>query len=65
MANLRPGRPEPRLTRYGVGVLGYSQTLDVSAARRDLGYDPHTGVQAALQAFATHWKQHGGSDGTA
>ncbi|MBK0055936.1 NAD(P)-dependent oxidoreductase [Stenotrophomonas sp. S39] len=69
-ARLRPGRPEPRLTRYGVGVLGYSQTLDISAARRDLGYDPRTGVQAALQAFAAHWKQHacnqhGGTDGTA
>lgn len=62
-AHLRRGCPEPRLTRYGVGVLGYSQTLDISAARRDLGYHPVTGVDAALHAFAEHWHRHGGSDG--
>jgi len=62
LAHLRRGCPEPRLTRYGVGVLGYSQTLDISAARRDLGYHPVTGVDAALQAFAAHWHRHGGRD---
>ncbi|WP_235426560.1 3-oxoacyl-[acyl-carrier-protein] synthase III C-terminal domain-containing protein [Xanthomonas cerealis] len=34
----RRGQPEPRLSRYGIGVLGYSQTLDISRARRELGY---------------------------
>lgn len=64
LARLRPGCPEPTLTRYGVGVLGYAQTLDISAARRDLGYRPSTGVAAGLQAFADHWHRHGGRDGT-
>ncbi|AWH15948.1 radical SAM protein [Stenotrophomonas sp. ZAC14D2_NAIMI4_7] len=63
LARLRPGCPEPRLTRYGVGVLGYSQTLDISAARRDLGYQPQVGVQAALLQFADHWHRSGGRDG--
>lgn len=40
LAVLTPGRPEPLFTAYSVGVMAYSQTLDVSAARRDLGYTP-------------------------
>jgi nucleoside-diphosphate-sugar epimerase len=31
---------EPLLTRYTVGILARTQTYDISAARRDLGYDP-------------------------
>jgi nucleoside-diphosphate-sugar epimerase len=31
---------EPVLTRYMVGVLGYSQTLDISRAKEELGYAP-------------------------
>ncbi len=54
-AHCRPGRPEPRLTRYGVGVLGYSQTLDIRAARRDLGYAPALSIDAALARFAQAW----------
>lgn len=30
----------PRLTRYAVGHLAVERTLDISAARRDLGYSP-------------------------
>ncbi|GAA3473026.1 NAD-dependent epimerase/dehydratase family protein [Nonomuraea roseola] len=33
------GRP-PRLTRYAVGHLAVERTLDITRARRDLGYDP-------------------------
>ena len=31
---------EPLLTRYTVGVLTRTQTYDIGAARRDLGYEP-------------------------
>jgi 2-alkyl-3-oxoalkanoate reductase len=34
-----PGRP-PRLTRYAAGHLAVERTLDITAARERLGYDP-------------------------
>lgn len=58
IANLRPGRPEPRLTRYGVGVLGYSQTLDISLARRELGYVPVVSIDQGIERYAQWWKRH-------
>ena len=54
----RPGQPEPRLSRYGVGVLGYSQTLDISAAREQLGYRPVVSVAEGIERFASWWKDH-------
>lgn len=56
IANLLPGQPEPRLSRYGVGVLGFSQTLDISAARRQLGYLPSVSVAEGIQRFAQWWR---------
>jgi nucleoside-diphosphate-sugar epimerase len=41
--------PEPAITMYGVGVLAYSQTLDISAARKDLGYAPQVAFEEGLQ----------------
>lgn len=58
VARLRRGQPEPRLTRYGVGVIGYSQTLNIAAARRDLDYRPEIGIEAGLHRFARHWNAH-------
>lgn len=52
VARLRPGQPEPRLTRYGVGVLGWSQTLDIQRARRELGYAPTVSIAEGLRRFA-------------
>jgi nucleoside-diphosphate-sugar epimerase len=49
-------RWEPPLTRYSVGALAYSQTLDISAARADLHYAPKTDVLAALQACGESWR---------
>ncbi len=57
-ARLRPGSPEPRLTRYGVGVLGYSQTLDISKAQRVLGYRPRVSVDEGIRRFAHWWRTH-------
>lgn len=58
LALLRPGQPEPRLSRYGVGVLGYSQTLDISAAREQLRYRPVVSVAEGIARFASWWKDH-------
>ena len=58
VARLRPGQPEPRLSRYGVGVLGYSQTLDIGHARRVLGYRPRVSVREGIQRFARQWSCH-------
>ena len=58
-ARLRPDQPEPRLTRYGIGVLGYSQTLDISRAQRELHYRPQMGVSDGIARYARWWKAHG------
>lgn len=47
------GLGEPRLTRQAVASLGRSLTLDISAARRDLGYHPMVGFdQGVDECFA-------------
>lgn len=44
---------EPPLTTYTAGILGLSQTYDISAARRDLGYEPKVTVaQGVEESFA-------------
>ncbi len=47
---------EPRLTRYTAAILGRTQTYDISAAHRDLGYAPlvdiDTGVERTLAFLA-------------
>ncbi|MGP4026881.1 NAD-dependent epimerase/dehydratase family protein [Actinomadura sp. 3N407] len=49
---LLAGRPEPpRLTRYAIGHLAVERTLDITAAREVLGYDPH----ATTFAGAAGW----------
>ena len=48
-ARLRPNRPEPAITLYGMGVLAFSQTLDLTAARTDLGYRPQVDFAEGLR----------------
>ena len=43
-----PGRPEPIATRYSLGVLAYSQTLDISRAARLLGWRPSISLDEGL-----------------
>lgn len=51
-AFLLAGRPEPpRLTRYAISHLAVERTLDITAAREVLGYDPH----ATTFAGAARW----------
>lgn len=50
---LIPGRPEPPVTRYGVAMLAFSQTFDLTRARSLLGYAPaHDAVTSAREAAA-------------
>lgn len=48
---------EPMLTRYTVGVLAKSQTLDITRAREELGYEPRVGLQEGIEIFANWWRQ--------
>ncbi|MNI51102.1 hypothetical protein D3C73_1058100 [compost metagenome] len=55
-ARLFQGGQEPLMTRYLAGTLGLSQTLNISAARKDLGYCPHISVEAGMDTFAAWWR---------
>ncbi|WP_371380296.1 NAD-dependent epimerase/dehydratase family protein [Sporomusa aerivorans] len=52
-----PWGGEPEITRYGLGVLYYSQTLDITAARRELGYDPRISISEGIGQFADWWRK--------
>ncbi len=43
---------EPLLTRYGAGVLAFSQTLDISAIRSELGYKPLISIKEGIARHA-------------
>jgi len=47
---------EPRLTRYAVGALGYSQTFDIRKARTQLGYAPPVSLAEGFDRFI-HWQK--------
>ncbi|MGG1659128.1 NAD-dependent epimerase/dehydratase family protein [Brevibacillus sp. NRS-1366] len=49
------GNREPVLTRYSVGVLAKSQTLDITKAREALGYRPRVSITEGIDAFADWW----------
>jgi nucleoside-diphosphate-sugar epimerase len=55
VAMARPGRPEPRVTVYGTGLLAYSQTLSIAAAKESLGYAPTVSTEEGLQRYARWW----------
>ena len=50
-----PGR-EPRLTRYTAHTLSRTVTLNIDAARRDLGYAPEVPMDEGLRRFARWWR---------
>lgn len=52
-----PGQPEPPLTRFAVGSIGLSQTLDITAARTELGYVPRISVMEGIERFADSYRE--------
>ncbi len=54
-ARLGSGK-EPPLTRYSAGVLAFSQTLDVSALRDELGWRPAVGIDEGIRRHAEWWR---------
>ena len=53
---LIPTHPEPPLTRVSVSMMANSTTLDITAARRDLGYNPRISVDEGVERFMKWWK---------
>jgi nucleoside-diphosphate-sugar epimerase len=47
---------EPRITVYGAGLLSFSQTLSIEAARRDLAYAPTISLDDGLRRYADWWR---------
>lgn len=47
---------EPRFTRYSLGVLAFGQTLDIHAAKTDLGYSPLTTIAQGIEHYALGYK---------
>lgn len=43
-----PGRPEPPVTRYGLGLFAYAQSLDLSKAKRLLSWAPKVSFEEGL-----------------
>ena len=56
-ANLTDSATEPALTKYTVGLMSRSQTLDISAAREELGYVPKVPLAQGFKRFAEWWRE--------
>jgi nucleoside-diphosphate-sugar epimerase len=48
---------EPLLTTSTVGILARTQTYDISAARRDLGYNPSVPVAEGIERTLGDFEQ--------
>ncbi len=48
LAASRPNRPEPAITAYGAALFAYTQTLDISAAKAQLGWCPRVTFDEGL-----------------
>lgn len=53
---LIPTQPEPPLTRVSVSMMANNTTLDISAAKNELGYQPRVSVDEGFQLFMKWWK---------
>ncbi|WP_438447051.1 NAD-dependent epimerase/dehydratase family protein [Gorillibacterium sp. sgz5001074] len=48
---------EPKLTRSTIGLVSFSQTLDITRAKEKLGYRPAVSMDEGLQRFSDWWKE--------
>ena len=56
---------EPALTRYGAGVLAFSQTFDIGKARGVLGYEPVLPLAEGLTRAGRWWRGRRKEEGAA
>lgn len=56
-ARLR-GKNEPSLTKYGVGTIAKSITMDISKAKSLLGYEPEISTEEAIDEFVKWYKEN-------
>lgn len=49
---------EPILTKYNVCTLGFSQTLDISKAKKDLGYVPKMTLDEGIEKYAKEYNKN-------
>lgn len=56
-ARLAPGW-EPPVTRYSLGAIAFSQTLDLRRARTELGYAPAVSVEEGIARTAAWYKEN-------
>jgi 2-alkyl-3-oxoalkanoate reductase len=61
ICSILPSNPEPPITRYTVATLGFSQTLDISKAKADLGYSPHFSISEGVRSYAAHMRHRDAS----
>lgn len=55
---LIPTHPEPPLTRMAVNMISNSTTLDISAAKNELGYYPRVSMDEGYEKFMLWWKKN-------
>lgn len=60
-ARLLRMKAEPPLLPYSAGLMAYSQTLDISRAKSQLGYTPAVSIAEGLERFARWQSQHAGA----
>ncbi|WKK72664.1 NAD-dependent epimerase/dehydratase family protein [Rathayibacter oskolensis] len=57
---LLPRGTEPPFTRYTVATLAYAQTLDISRARSELGYEPTVPLAEGIRRVGEHYRSSRG-----
>ena len=55
---LLPLKGEPPLTRYTYYLLRYSQTLDISKANEELGYEPRISIKEGIAQYVQDYRKH-------
>ena len=58
ICTLIPTHPEPPLTRVSVSMMANSTTLDISAAKNELGYQPKVSIDEGVERFLNWWKEN-------
>lgn len=56
-ATLTRSQKEPALTRYGIGVLSKTMTLNIHKAKNLLGYRPRQTNMEAIEEFVSWWRE--------